>query len=148
MLTRTFFKELNTMQKEFDQLLGELGFDQVMDGKLPLMTDRFDVPAINAGEDDNNFYVEAQLPGFALDDIRITVQRNQLHLSGKRERAKDESIRWHRVERGFGAFERTLRLPRDVDAEQVTAEARHGIIRITLPKAASAKPKQITIHGA
>jgi len=149
MINKALFQEMNQLHTEFDRLFDDLGFGRMLDGMLPLVTDRFDVPAINLGEDKDHYYVEAQLPGFDMSQVELSVEQGHLRLAGQRERANaDENIRWHRSERGYGSFERIVRLPGDVDAEGVSAEAKDGLLRVTLPKAETAKPKQIEIKIA
>jgi HSP20 family protein len=52
---------------------------------------------------------------------------------------------WHRQERNIGSFERTMELPRDVDADKVSAEFKQGVLTITLPKREEAKPRRIAV---
>lgn len=104
-------------------------------------------PLINLSEDRDQLYVEALAPGVDPETINLAVIRNSLTISGEKRR-HPEAIKpeaFHRSERAAGKFVRTLELPVKVDADQVMAEYKHGILRVTLPKAASAKPKQISV---
>ena len=105
-------------------------------------------PALNVRQDDNNIFVEAELPGIDLSDLEIYVSgRNQLTIKGERKPVQIEKAVWHRQERGFGRFTRVLTLPVPVDADKVQARLVNGILTITLPKSEEAKPKQIAVKA-
>jgi len=104
-------------------------------------------PLINLAEDHDHIYLEALAPGVDPESINLAVMHNVLTVSGEKRR-HPEDIKpeaFHRSERAAGKFVRTLELPIEVDADQVKAEYKHGILMITLPKAEAAKPKQISV---
>jgi len=104
-------------------------------------------PAVNVWEDNDAFHLEAELPGLKQEDVNIAVtQRNVLTLSGERKPEEGEG-RWHRRERGFGRFQRVLRLPAPVDADKVEAQLENGVLRLTLPKHEDAKPRRIAVKA-
>ena len=104
-------------------------------------------PAVNVWEDNDAFHLEAELPGLKQEDVNIAVtQRNVLTLSGERKPEEGEG-RWHRRERGFGRFQRVLRLPAPVDADKVEARLDNGVLRLTLPKHEDAKPRRIAVKA-
>ena len=106
-------------------------------------------PLLNLWEDDENLYVEAELPGLKLEDLEIYVTGgNQLSIKGQRDEPKAENGTWHRQERGFGPFSRVVELPHEVDHDQVTAEFQNGVLTITLPKRAESKPRRIQIKSS
>jgi len=72
---------------------------------------------------------------------------NQLFIKGERKRGVVGEGGWHRQERGFGTFSRLVELPYPVDADNVSAEFEHGVLRITLPKAEDAKPRRISVKA-
>lgn len=104
-------------------------------------------PLINLYEDRDHVYVEALAPGIDVDSLALAVIRNVLSISGEKRRTPDNipPEAFHRNERAAGKFVRTVDLPVEVDADQVTAEYQHGLLMVTLAKAAAAKPKQITV---
>jgi HSP20 family protein len=104
-------------------------------------------PLINLSEDHDHVYVEALAPGIEVESLDLTVIRNVLSISGEKRRTPDHipPEAFHRNERAAGKFVRTVDLPVEVDANQVKAEYQHGLLRVTLAKAAAAKPKQITV---
>ena len=134
-------RELNGLRSHFDQVLGDLRAVS-----RPFAPASF--PALNAWEDQENYFVEAELPGIALDDLEIHVaDRNTLSIKGERKQAAGEGP-WHRRERGYGKFERELALPGYVDAEQVAASLKNGILTIKLPKAAEMLPRKIEVKAS
>ena len=105
------------------------------------------LPAIDVREGEDELVVSADLPGLTKDDIEVTVEDNRLTVSGERkwdeETNKDH---YHRIERAYGRFSRTLALPSAVKAEEVKASFKDGILNVTIPKAEEAKRKRIAVH--
>ncbi len=101
-------------------------------------------PALDVYQDKEHFTVVAELPGFAKDAIEISLHQGALTISGERksEVAGKEGAR---SERSFGRFSRTVTLPAAVDADKVRASFQDGILKVELPKAEEAKPKQIEV---
>lgn len=108
-------------------------------------------PALNMWEDRENVYVEAELPGWAMSDLDVTMVGEELTISGNREAAAaPEGAVFHRRERpaGIGGrFSRTIRLPVPVNGERVTATLEHGVLSITLPKAEEARARTIQVKA-
>jgi len=105
-------------------------------------------PPLDLWQDDENLYVEAELPGMDMNDLEIYVTGgNQLSIKGERKSPAVERGHWHRQERGYGTFGRTVELPHDVDDEKVEAEFRNGVLTITLPKRAETRPRKITVKS-
>jgi len=102
---------------------------------------------LNVYELNDALHVEALLPGISQEDVNIAIDRGVLTIGAKRHAARQEGQRWHLNEFGAGAFTRALSLPYPVDADQVTAQFGNGVLTLTLPKAESAKPRQIQIGG-
>jgi HSP20 family protein len=104
-------------------------------------------PPINITQDDDNFYLRAEVPGIRPDELSISALRNRVSLGGKREiQQENERVSYHRKERAEGSFNRTVTLPVEVDAERVDARYADGILTLTLPKAEETKPRQITVR--
>lgn len=105
-------------------------------------------PALNLWHDADNLYVEAELPGVDLADLEIYVSGgDQLTLRGRRALPQLPKGAWHRQERHYGEFTRVLTLPQAVDAEKVQAEMKGGVLTITLPKRAEARPRRIEVKA-
>ncbi len=103
-------------------------------------------PPINITQDEENFYVRAEIPGIKPDELSISAVRNRVSLAGKRELQREhERVSYHRKERPEGSFNRTVTLPTEIDAERVDARYADGILTIMLPKAERAKPRQIAV---
>lgn len=140
-------KEMDQLHREIDSLFsgyhqGHL-FGPAFEPGLGLRH----YPKINLRDDAENVYVEALLPGVEPDKIEMNILGNTLTLAGERLALDDNEERrtWHRRERGTGKFMRTIELPVAIVAEKVKAECRNGLLRVTLPKAAEAKPKKISV---
>ena len=102
-------------------------------------------PAVNVWEDAECLYAEAEVPGVTTDDIEIQVQGDELTIRGRRKPLDEDDSVCHRRERGTGHFARFLTLPVELDASKVDATLSNGVLLLTLPKAASARPQQITL---
>jgi HSP20 family protein len=104
-------------------------------------------PALNVWEDGQNLYAEAELPGFRMEDLEVSVAGNELSIKGERKDEHQEKGACHRRERATGLFNRVLRLPVDIDANKVEATLKDGILFITLPKAEQAKPRKVQVKA-
>lgn len=134
--------ELNRLRREIDRLFEEpFGF-------LTPSTSFFEgwTPAVDIYEDNDKYVVKAELPGMKNEDIDVSLDGNTLTISGERkhEEEKQEGENY-RSERFFGRFQRSITLPTMVQANQIEATYKDGILSVTLPKAEEAKPKQIQV---
>jgi HSP20 family protein len=107
-------------------------------------------PLINLYDDQDSVYVEALAPGADPSSFNISVAGDTLTLSGEKRRAASEvnPEAFHREERAAGKFIRTVELPAEVDDGKVKGEYKNGLLLVTLPKAAKAKPRQIPVQIA
>jgi HSP20 family protein len=100
-------------------------------------------------ETKNLFVVTTELPGLSEKDIHLSLTDDVLTITGERQWTGDaEEASHHRRERWFGKFERAFSLPAPVDARQVKATYRDGVLTVNLPKAEENKPKEIKIEAA
>jgi HSP20 family protein len=106
------------------------------------------MPALNVWEDEQNLYAEAEVPGLTMDDLDLTVVGGELTIRGERKGFEQEGVVHHRREREVGTFSRVVRLPVEVDVDRVQANLEHGVLRITLPKSAGARPRKIEVKSA
>jgi len=98
-------------------------------------------PSVDIGETDQEFVVKAELPEVKKEDIKVNVENGTLSISGERKVEKEEkTMKFHRVERSYGRFERTFSLPDEADAAKITSEYKDGILTVHLPKNPSTKP--------
>jgi HSP20 family protein len=105
------------------------------------------VPALDLSENAEGYLVEAALPGIKPEDVEITVENNVLTIKGEtRQQVDDKQRNFHRVERRFGTFQRTIGLPTTVKADAIQASLTNGVLRLEIPKAEEVKPRKISVH--
>jgi HSP20 family protein len=105
-------------------------------------------PLTNATEDKENYYVRAELPGLKAADLDIHVTGNSLSIAGERKIPEEKkNAKYHRRERESGTFSRMITLPGQINTAKVQATCVDGVLTVTLPKAADAKPKQISVKS-
>jgi HSP20 family protein len=102
------------------------------------------IPAMDLCETADAFILTAELPGITREQVRIDVREGRLTVQGRRE-ARVACEQYHQVERGHGEFARSFILPQAVDASNIVAELKDGLLTITVPKAADAGPRQVAI---
>jgi HSP20 family protein len=103
-------------------------------------------PSVDIREDQNGIVLEADLPGVKPEDFKLSIENNKLSLSGERKFEKESKGKnYHRVERSYGNFIRTFTLPSTVNVDNVKAEFKDGVLRVTLPKREEAKSREIKI---
>jgi HSP20 family protein len=106
------------------------------------------VPALDLSESDNAVEVRVDLPGMSAKDIDIQISGYVLTVSGRREEEKEEKGKaFHRVERRYGSFSRTVTLPCAVEESEVAAECRDGVLTVKLPKTEASKAYKIKVKG-
>ncbi len=134
--------EIDNMQREMEHLFRGLGFQ-------PAGCDWQQASVFTVKDMGEAFQVEAALPGLETEKIDIKVLGRRLTVAGEFAQPEvPEGATWHRRERNGGRFERSLQLAANIDSDQVEAEYQQGILRIKLPKAASALPKKIEVRIA
>jgi HSP20 family protein len=102
-------------------------------------------PAVDVAEETDKIVVRVEVPGVNEQDLRVSFEDGLLSISGERQFERKEDRNYHRIERAYGSFTRTFSLPRSVDAGQIAANYRDGILEVTIPKKEEARPKQIQI---
>ena len=104
-------------------------------------------PSVDVSEDKDNVVIKAEMPGMNKVDVKISVQDNVLTLKGEKKQEKEEKdANYHRIERSYGSFCRSLMLPTSVETDKIKANYRDGVLNITLPKTEEVKPKEIPIN--
>jgi HSP20 family protein len=127
------------MRREMDRLFDSFAGRSTTSGVFP---------PVNVSQDADNYYVRAELPGIAADRLEVTTARNGVTIAGARELPReDERQSFHRRERPQGAFRRSVSLPGEFQANLIEARHVNGVLTITLPKAESAKPRQIAVKA-
>ena len=138
---RSPFSELERMRQQMDNFLS-----RVPDSGMPSLHAGV-FPSINLTEDKDHYYLRAELPGISAEDLDIQATGNNLSISGERKiEVEKDNVRYHRKEREEGKFSRAISLPGDIDSDGVTAALTNGVLKVSVPKAEKAKPKQISIN--
>ena len=116
-------------------------------GKWPTTTDRFR-PNVNLSENEKEFEITVELPGMKAEDFHVELEGNELRISGEKKEEKEEKGKtYHRIERSFGEFRRVVPLHTAVDADQIKAEYKDGVLSVKVPKAEEAKAKKIDVKA-
>ena len=137
-------RELTSLQSEMNRLFNT-AFDTPQ-GNAPA---RRWAPPMDLLETDEHFVLRADLPGVSEEDVSIELEDTVLTVSGERKAEHEANGEgFHRVERSFGRFSRSLTLPKGVDAEAVSAAFDHGVLEVRIPKPAERKPRRISIGAA
>jgi HSP20 family protein len=124
------------LRRELDRLLGEVERGHAERSQV-------------AFEDDGtNFVLRADVPGLTENDFEISVANNTVTLKGERKVQVPQGYSQHRRERSDVRFAKSFQLPARVDADKVTATLKHGVLTLTLPRAAEAQPRQISVRAA
>jgi HSP20 family protein len=140
-------REMEGLGREADDLFRSFGPSRTLESSFATALGGRRYPRVNLREDADNLYVEALMPGIDGKTLEMTVLGNTLTISGERKNEVGKKATWHRRERGIGKFMRTLDIPAEVNVDQVRADYKEGMLKVTLPKAPSARPKQIKIKA-
>lgn len=134
------WREMDQLQREMNRLVGSsLGTPS---------NSQLSFPAINIWTGEDEMLVSAELPGIKADDIDLNITADSLVLSGEREPENfGEDTRYHRQERNFGKFNRSIQLPFMVDPDKAKAVFKNGILEISLVRAEADKPKKIAVKA-
>lgn len=129
-----------SLHNEIDRL-----FEDYFNGnRLPSMKARFEsmlAPDIDVSETDKEIQVSAELPGVEEKDVDVTLADGRLTIKGeKKQESEEKDKEFHRVERSYGSFERTLSLPDEIDENKVSATFKNGVLSVTIAKKKGAKP--------
>src|SRR5438270_10517931 len=137
------FREFSVLQNRHNRLFQ----DSVGTGREEtLATSGAFGPAVDVYEDEHNVTLKLEVPGIDDKDIDVRVENNTLMVRGERKFEKEEKEEnFHRIERRYGSFVRTFKLPNTVDAEKVEASYEKGSLTITMAKRAEAKHRQIKV---
>ena len=134
--TPDMWSEMSRLSREMDRLFGETR-DVSRAGVFP---------PLNLYDDGESLVVRAEIPGVEAKDLEINATMNSLTVKGERRRAEvNEKAGYHRRERGYGTFNRSLSLPQEVDPDKIRASYKLGVLEVILPKAEAAKPRKIEV---
>jgi HSP20 family protein len=128
-LNRSPLNSLAQMHNHLNQV-----FDSVFNDRILFDAAQREVPPMNIWEDESCFRIEAELPGYSMNDLEVTVMGDQVTIKGARQAPNVEGATYLRRERAAGTFKRTWTLPAEIDADRVEASLTNGILLLTLPK--------------
>jgi HSP20 family protein len=104
------------------------------------------IPSIDVAETDDNITVTAEIPGIKQEEVDIAITDDVLTLKGEKKEEKEiKEKNYCRIERSYGSFQRSVRLPSGVKGDEAKAAYKDGILTITIPKTEEVKPKHIMI---
>ena len=137
------FREVGDWDRSIDRL-----FDGIFPHGLEKESRRASAwsPTVDVAENGDSLVFSVELPGFAKDGVDISVDDGILTISGERKFDRKEDSRYHRLERRYGQFHRSFRLPNSVDIENAAATLNEGVLQLVVPKREEAKPRQIPVR--
>ena len=110
-------------------------------GRAPVLS-----PSVDIYDEENDIVVKAEVPGISKDALDISINKNQLTISGeKKQESKVKEKDYHRIERRYGSFSRSFRLPDGVNVDKAKAEFNDGVLEIRIPRSNKTKAKKIDI---
>jgi HSP20 family protein len=132
---------MDRLQRDMNRFFGDLTVNRTR--RAPSF------PAINVWASEDSAKISAEIPGVKKDDLEINVTGDTLTLSGVRNRDDlPEGARYHRQERTYGEFNRSLQLPYTVDVNKVKATFKNGVLTVLLPRVEAEKPKKIAVKAS
>lgn len=144
------FRDLTSIQEEinqmFDRVFGRRETGGRREGGQSVTAW---APAVDISERKDAFVVTAEVPGMKPEDLEVTLEDGLLTIKGERRMEEETSDRqYHRVERRYGSFRRSITLPSQVQSDAIEASYSDGVLQVVVPKAESAKPKKINVRPA
>lgn len=143
-LTRTPARELSLLRREMDRLFNDfLPSRQGEEANTAVWMPRADL-----AETDDAWLLSLDLPGLSAEDVEVTMEDDTLTVSGERKASQEQQEgRFHRIERSYGRFFRTVQFATPVDAENIEASFENGVLTIRIAKAEASKPRRIEVRG-
>ncbi len=137
------FREVSRLRREMDRLWDDF-FGPGRRALQPL--EAAWAPAVDVSETDDKITVKAEVPGIEAKDLDISLVGDTLTIKGEKKAEREEkSENYHLVERSYGSFSRSLKLPAVVEADKIEATYKQGVLTVTCPKKEEVKPKAIEI---
>ena len=144
LIPRSGFGSLGRLRRDFDGLFSRL-FDET---RFPAEDAKGFVPSVDFKETEEAFELSAEVPGLKPEDIDITLSGDLLTLKGeKKEETEKTEGDYHLVERSFGSFQRSFRLPGEVDRDNLKASHKDGVLHVVLPKTVKSGPTRIEVKA-
>lgn len=135
------FRELERMRREMDRL-----WDSFFEPRRKGEEIGEWLPSLDVAETKNEIVVKAEIPGLDPKDIDISLTNEMLTIKGEKKQEKEEKEEnYHLIERSYGSFTRSIRLPKEVQSDKISASYKNGVLKVTLPKSEEAKKKEVKI---
>jgi HSP20 family protein len=137
------FRDVSAMREDMERL-----FDSMVSRYPRERVQAVWAPPVDVEETNDAMVVRAELPGMKREDIKVTVAEDTVTLSGERKYEIEQKNRtFHRVERAYGSFQRTIELPISVQGDKAQATYKAGVLELVLPKAERVKAREIAIES-
>jgi len=138
------FVELEDVSKHLNRIFGRFPARTETGREALTMADW--APTVDITETDSAYLIKGEIPGVNKEDVKVTIEDGMITMRGERKQEKEEkNKKFHRIERSYGSFLRSFRVPDDVDEAAVKAEFKDGMINVTLPKSGKSKAKSINV---
>lgn len=134
-----FLNEFSRLQREMSRLWSQNFPEEQSSSEVGLF------PLVNIFEDQDNYFLTAEIPGLAEKDLDLSVVSDQVTIKGERKLEQKEDVNYHRRERSGGAFSRVVSFADRIDPEKVEASLKNGVLTLKLTKAEESKPKKIKV---
>ncbi len=134
------YRALDSVRRRMDQVFRE--YDETANTRA-----RITYPRTSLRDGKDAFVLTAEVPGVAESDLKITATMDSLTLTGERKSAVPEGYAAHRQERGAQRFARSFALPMKIDVDKITADLKHGMLTVVLPKHPESQPRSITVKA-
>jgi HSP20 family protein len=135
-LTRSLFPA----ERFFDRLFGDFDLSPIFDEEK-----RF-VPAFDLAENEDAYVVRAEIAGIHVKDLDIQFTDGVLTVKGEKKQEKEDKLEnYHRVERRYGSFQRSFRIPVNVQEDKIDANYKDGVLTLVLPKDETSRTKKIEV---
>jgi HSP20 family protein len=137
------FRDFERMRRDMDRLWDSF-FERGVRGRED---DGEWLPSLDVAETKNEIVVKAEVPGLDPKDIDISLSDGLLTIKGEKKQEREEKEEnYHLVERSYGAFTRSIQLPKEVQSDKISASYKNGVLKVTLPKSEEAKKKEVKIR--
>ncbi len=140
------WREVRDVQSTINRLFGDARCYSLEDAERSFTEGRW-TPLVDVYETDNDLVFSVGLPGVEKDQVDISVDGGHLMISGEKKFTEHEDRQYHRVDHWYGDFQRNFQLPNSINSGKISANLKNGVLTVTLPKKAEAKPKQISVSA-
>lgn len=138
------FKELEEVSTRLNRLFGRPALPAESDREMLSLADW--MPSVDISETESAYLIKAEIPGVDKNDVKVTIEDGMLTIQGERKQEKEEKDKkYHRIERSYGSFMRSFRVPDDADESAVKAEFKDGLLNVTLNKSKKSRSNAVNV---